>query len=503
MFIKLDDTKRTSGVQTDVEPVQALMDLGAAQESLNIAYAEYSVLTTAVENIEDGVALADAIAAKGDESTAVSVARESLRQNLKVIGQEALTSQVVAGTESISAANEGIKDVIAKAWEKTKEIVKKIWDFIMNLVSKAVQFFKGLIGKGDTTSVRLKALIKKLKDGKVTELEGAEFTDKQKEAFAEKFSILAVKDNVTPSGIVAQIGLIQEVFESVDKDAILQKVITRYLFVGDDESIDNELAKDLSDDEIIKIIESNVTSKSDKEFVPVINGKTILDLNLKPIDAKSPVATAVGEAFEDIVDAEKYEIIVAGVGFNKAHCVGAYYDEDSDDKLKDLNEAVEKFNGEKNVANGKKVLSKLSSFLRSLKVVTFTASPEKDEYEDNTKNVEPVSFDGLNEISDAMKDADKNTKTKIDKFEKAIDKKAKDVKKRIDANAKNAKKAEGVKAEVKDVISVFNTVLKDELNTQTKISKAIAQGVVDAAKSLTTGPVWDICKASADLYKKA
>jgi len=102
-----------------------------------------------------------------------------------------------------------------------------------------------------------------------------------------------------------------------------------------------------------------------------------------------------------------------------------------------------------------------------------------------------------------MKDADKNTKTKIDKFEKAIDKKAKDVKKRIDTNAKNAKKADNVKAEVKDVISVFNTVLKDELNTQTKISKAIAQGVVDAAKSLTTGPVWDICKASADLYKKA
>ena len=168
MIIDLNmNGNKPTGAKVDF--ATALMDLHTAEEGFTVTCAKYDLLTTACENIEAGIALSEAIAAKGDDNTAVAVATESLRQNLKVIGQEHLTSEVVTpGTESIVAANEGIKDILKKAWEAVKALGAKIWKWITSVFKKVYSAVGSAIGSGsnvDKLITELREIVAAKKEG--------------------------------------------------------------------------------------------------------------------------------------------------------------------------------------------------------------------------------------------------------------------------------------------------------------------------------------------------
>ena len=180
MIINLNPDNKRHDAGT-VDYTQALVALHTAEEGFTLECTKYELLVNACENIEAGLALGNAIAAKGDSNTGVAVATESLRQNLKIIGQEHLTSSVVTpGTESITAATEGITEILKKAWEAVKSFAIKIWKWITGLFKKVTDAVSGAVGSGsslDKLVTELREIIAKGKDGKTA---GELTTDSEK-----------------------------------------------------------------------------------------------------------------------------------------------------------------------------------------------------------------------------------------------------------------------------------------------------------------------------------
>ena len=506
--IKLTDEHVNRGMGSGIDPVSAAMELNAANEELNVASLQHSILVTAIENIEDGAALAEAIAAKGDSNAGVVVARESLRQNLKMIGQEALVSSVVsAGTESVEVANEGIADMAKKAWAKAKEFMLKIWDFVVSLTRKVVQFVASLFGKGATTSERLKKLIKSLKDSRRKELDG-EFTEAQRKAICKKFAVLAAgKDGVNVNSITKKADDISSKFGTITADTFL-----------------TDLSKNTDGNAgLTDLITSD--KKELSVFITTLKGLKKATRSIKfeqkvynpdfAEEKDNEVSKLVKEKFTDEFDASKYNIFLLSSTFTKQICVALYEDSDSD-AASELDGALDALDGsETDISKINTAINKSLSYLRSLKVAQFTVAPEESDYEDHEKDIYPLSFSDLETLEAKFKAVEKNVKPKLEKFEKNIDKKAKDTKKTIEDNVKGASidvssitgndaaaKQEAATAAGTRVKEGIGSIIKLILEKETKLAKAVAQAAVDMAKDITAGPVYDYAEMSSKYYKK-
>jgi len=497
--IKLMENNSSLGAVEGIDPVSAVMEMDAANEELNVVSLQHSILVTAVENIEDGSNAAEAIAARGDVGAGVVVARESLRQNLKMIGQEALVSSVVsAGTESVEVANEGIADMAKKAWAKAKEFMLKIWDFIVSLTRKVVQFVASLFGKGATTSERLKKLIKSLKDSKRKELDG-EFTEAQRKAICKKFALLAASDDgVNVSSITSAYTSLTSAFENATNEDKINELIE----IGN-AGVDRQFVAE--NPGRIAVVNAKLKGFYDRLNNNPFSNNDVVDLDNNTI-TENGIVRVVTDKFTDEYEHNGYRIYVVGLTFTKVHCVAFYADEDADEKRRELNEAVgELGNREVDASKANAIFNKVLSYLRMLKVVQFTVAPEESDYEDAEKDVYPLSFGDLETIQTACKSAEKDVKGKLEKFEKNIDKKAKEFKKNIEDRAKNATLAHGsdnAKAVGKQTINALGDIAKLILEKETKLAKAFAQTAVDMAKDITAGPVYDYAEMSSKYYKK-
>jgi len=475
--------KKMSGENVDV--VAALMDVQVAEEGLLVASANYDMLVTACENIEAGVALGEAIAAKGDEASAVVVARESLRQNLKVLGQEHVVGMVVtAGTESITAANEGITDMLKKAWEKTKEIAMKIWNWIVDLVSKVGHFLASLVGKGDTTYERLVKLVKKHKDNKMTNLDGQEFSESTQKAIAKKIKILAASKKTSSSKIVEAltgIGNKMNTFEG-DKSTFGEFVDADVSIFGSDALTAGDIVEK-GNTIIGKLIKDEMKANI------AISGTVGLEN-----DTKDAIVT---KAEEVAGSADKGSIEILGYGFNKVYCVVIGVNDDYADASKNWETVETKQNSDEfDVAKAATTLNKL---LKTVYVHEFVYEPEPSEYEDNVKDISPLEFPEVEDIMKEMKDVDKKAVKVVKSYGNKIDKHKKDIEKVLKAKFTEASGRDGAE---KSVAGKLRSAVSALINIKTKISKAKASAVTNMARDLLVSPVYDYCAESAKLYKK-
>ena len=504
--IKLMENNSSLGAVEGIDPVSAVMEMDAANEELNVVSLQHSILVTAVENIEDGSNAAEAIAARGDVGAGVVVARESLRQNLKMIGQEALATAVIsAGTESVEVANEGIADMAKKAWAKAKEFMLKIWDFIVSLTRKVVQFVASLFGKGATTSERLKKLIKSLKDSRRKELDG-EFTEAQRKAICKKFALLAAgKDGVNVNSITKTYDSLTSAFENATKEDKIDELLL--LSTG---GLDKKFIAD-KPKSIESLNNSLKGSKTYKSFYDKLSNKpfsenTVVDLDNNVVSDKE-LTSLVTDKFTDEYDHNGYRIYIVGGTFTKFHCVAFYADEDADEKRTELSEVSNELeNKEFNASKVNNIFNKTLAYLRTLKVAQFTVAPEESDYEDHEKDIYPLSFGDLETIQTACKTAEKDVKGKLEKFEKNIDKKAKDFKKSIEDKAKNVDSVKGGNDDelkvIRQTLNALSDIAKLILEKETKLAKAFTQAAVDMAKDITAGPVYDYAEMSSKYYKK-
>ncbi|RKY71325.1 MAG: hypothetical protein DRP97_02255 [Candidatus Latescibacterota bacterium] len=485
------DTAKDKGGAAPVDTVAALMDVQVAEEGLLIACTNFDMLTTACENIEAGVVLADAIAAKGDENTAVAVAIESLRQNLKVLGQEHIAGMVVtAGTESITSANEGISDMLGKAWAKTKEIAMKIWNWIVDLVSKVGNFLASLIGKGNSTYERMVKLVKKHKDAKTTNLDGAEFSESVQKSLNTKFKILATEKDISSSTIsesITEMTSLLEVLDSAKSDILkaelpfnnienMMKYAEAYTTAnGGDKKNADAIAT------VVKSIISNTTTFS-KDFKLDAVAQKKFGSN-KVLDILDAAEAAVG-------DVEGGVVSVLGASFSGIRCIAVCTTSDATDAMDEF----DKLSGDDKKVS--KIFSLAGKILNNVKVVEFTVSPEESDYEDNAKDIMPLEFSEIESLKDDMKDADKKSAKIVKSFGDKIAKEKKEVEKLLKTTMKNIDKSA---APISDKIK---SILSKVVNNNTKIAKAKASAVTAMAKDLVASPVYDYCAESAKLYKK-
>jgi hypothetical protein len=492
-------------VEGTTDVTAALMDVSVAEEGLLVSSMELALATTALENIEDGVALADAIAAKGDETSAVVVANEVLRQNLKVLGQEAVASQVTAGTESIVAANESITDMLKKAWEKTKEMALKVWKWIVDMVSKAGHFLMGLIGKGDSTYERIKKLVKKHKDAKTTNLDGQEFSESVQKAINAKFKLLAVDKNIDASNIVKVLEANQESLKEANEG--------RTEILGS--TISNTDAVSTIVDFYKNIVDTNFYDKDGKfdktkktNFIGAlekITGQLPLSggsipkswtFGTKSAPSTKELEKMVQEGVEDAIsDASGGLILTLSEGVASVRCLAVYVSEDHEETLEDFksSKAKDEFDPAKCVNAALKVV-------KSIKVKEVNVSPEESDYEDNFKDVAPLEFSEIENIQDALKDADKQAGKIIKSYGDKITKEKKDLEKAVKTEFITNKDA---KEDLAKVAPKARTIVNALISIKTTVAKALATGAINAAKEvISANEVYDYCSKSAALYKK-
>jgi len=471
--------------EENLDVVAALMDVQTAEEGLLLTSANFDMLTTACENIEAGVALADAIAAKGDETSAVIVARESLRQNLKVLGQEHVVGMVVTpGTESITAATEGIGDMLKKAWAKTKEIAMKIWKWIVDLLSKVGHFLQSLVGKGDTTYERLVKLVKKHKDAKTTNLDGQEFSESVQKALMHKFKLLALSKDVSSSSLIKFTEDILKGIESDGKD--------KFLMTTDNLKVLAEaLTSNINDGKITEgvddLIETGLAAK-----LTSIEITDTHDFNIS-----NDVQTAIKDKAESIIgDDTGANIEVLASTYSKVYCVSV----STKDNITDKVEAYKK-SKEKSDFDNAKFLTAAIALFDCISVREFTVEPEAGDYEDEYKNIAPLEFSEVESIKTSLKDADKKSVKVIKNYGDKISKEKKDLDKVL-KESETALNKDATDAKVKSVNAKARTLLGKVVNNLTKVAKASANARVNAAKEVVVSPVYDYCAESAKLYKK-
>jgi len=477
--------KKMDGGNLDV--VAALMDVQTAEEGLLVTSANFDMLTTACENIEAGVTLADAIAAKGDETSAVIVARESLRQNLRVLGQEHILGKVVTpGTESITAATEGIGDMLKKAWAKTKEIAMKIWKWIVDLVSKVGHFLASLVGKGDTSYERLVKLVKKHKDAKTTNLDGQEFSESVQKALAKKFATLALTKNVDASGVTGLLESLEEQLKDAEKGKahILSSFVDKQYLTDDGLNVE-EVEKALGDIE-------KVGSLVDRSFTPA----TVFKINSDSIEIKNnDLRDEIIEKAEGVAggDAKGGDITVVGMTFNKVYCIVTYVNDDYDEIAENLKEAIEA----KPEKSAVKTLNAMAKSVSAFKVAEFTVTYESDD-DDAYKTIDPLEFPEIESIKDSMKTFDKAAVKIVKNYGDKISKEKSKYEKALKTEFKTLLNDK----DNKDIIAKTKTVFSALINASTKITKAKSQALVNVAKDMLASPVYDYCAESAKLYKK-
>jgi len=488
-FMANEKPKHENGA---IDPVAALQDVQVGEESLLVTSANFDMLVTACENIEAGVALGEAIAAKGDESTGVAVANESLRQNLAMIGQEHIVSAVVTpGTESIVAANEGIGEMLKKAWEKTKEIAMKIWKWILDLVGKVGHFLSSLVGKGDTTYERLVKLVKKHKDAKTTNLDGQEFSESVQKAINNKFKLLSLTGDVSSGSIGEFISSQSTLMEAVE--SMKNEVLQAQMPMADIENM-MKYAQGFTenggnDKEDVVTIANMV--KGMIKTLPVNSSKLELDNDASKVAAGFKNIDILDAAEQAVGDVEGGVVSAVGMSFDKLRCLAVCVTTEAKDAMADL----EKLPSEAD-AKPSKAFSLANKIANGIKVVEFIVAPEASEYEDNFKDVEPLEFTEVETLKNDMKDLDKTAAKVIKGYGAKISKEKKDMEKLLKSTMKEIdKSASPISDKVKSLIGRI-------INAKTKIAKAVAAGVTSTAKDMVTSPVYDYAVESAKLYKK-
>jgi hypothetical protein len=462
----------------NVDLLESANEIKIAEEALLITSSKLDITTTALENIEDTIMVSDNIASTGDESTAVMVANEVLRQNLKFLGSEHRVNDIITGTESITVANEGIKDTLKAAWEKVKAFLIKVWEWVVRLLGNIKNFFLNLIGKGDTTYERLVKLTKRLKDKKLTELGDAKFSESTQKAINEKMKLLSLNKGIDEASVILFLDYVESglKFEYDKRDRMLESAFKRFETLSRSKKISTEM-KNTTDDFmtlIPNLISGSSTLKSDIKVVNV-GKQAIKDDEIK-------------DAFDDLnIDHEGCTITLAGVDFAKLHCVALYITSDGKEAFDDVTKSVGKDEVEKSVKAMNKVL-------KNIKVTSFTVEPDKAEYEDKYEDIKPLTFNEIESIRDAMKDVDKITKKVIEKQDTEISKEKKDV--------ENAIKKESDEYEKNDVMNLINNMGKSVIKIRTNIAKEVAKGLLVTSKALLISPVWDYCSESSKLYKK-
>jgi hypothetical protein len=377
----------------------------------------------------------------------------------------------------------------------------KVWKWIVDMISKVGHFLMSLIGKGDSTYQRLVKLIKKHKDSKTTNLDGQEFSESTQKSICKKFKILAKDKNVDSSYIKTELDEIKTILENADngKTAILENG----LFAKKSSS---ELGGMY--DAIVNGIDDNGKIKSGEEA----NFKNAVDavIKLLPIDSSAAPYktlsdwTAVANSGSDkgldiadgisdeITDAPGGKYVVVGRDFSNVYVVAYYISEDGEDAISDYVKSKAKTDTD---FDPKKFLSAANKVVKGFKVRDVVITVEDSEYDDNYKNINPITFNEVEDIKDAMKDTDKKASKVIKSYGEKISKEKKDIEKAIKTKF-TAAKGKGAPADA------ARSLMSSIINAKTKFAKAQVTGIVASAKAVVTSPVYGYCSESAKLYKK-
>lgn len=472
----------------------AYADVVAAKEALATNDMQIQLLSTGVENLESGIALADAIAAKtGDAATAVVVGKEALTTSLRVIGQADIADSIItAGTEDITAAVESMGDVLKKMVDKTKELAKKVWEFIRNLIAKVVKFVKGIFGKGDDTAEQLVELLKKAKSDGKTKLDADEFDEATRMRLAKNIKALIYTtkgdiDGDTLNNAAMELeNILTGAKAKSNKDAMVSEILSGKdvpTFEGELKGLAN--AAKATDPKT----ETGLSTLKDwcAKIVKLSVGKVDADGNSSVQDILKDDLGGLTDKVEDAIgeDYAKVLVTVTGADFNKMALTITYVTEEALEAVKAIGTA--------------KDFSELKSSVRKayagLKVKTVTVAPDESELKDLSDKIKPVDFNAADKIAKTLKSVAKKADDTAKKMEKSIEKADKEIQKTLDAVAKESYTTPDVGGFCIQVVEKHNGYITDTV-------KSVTAGSAVTLTAAVRPKIGDQIKESVRLYVK-
>lgn len=476
--IDLNDSNYTYGNE-DANLVSLAHEINVASEGLLIDSAKLDLITVSAENIISGAKMANAIAAKGDQSTAVAVAHESLKSGLAVIGQAQVADMVLAGTEDITVATEGIKDTLKKMWAKTKEFVKKIWEWVKKLVSKVKDFIMGALGKksGLPAFELYEELVKAKQEGK--KLGDAKLKDEDKEKYGEHYDVFA---KITGKKFgVDGITEIMDLFNPAMLEAsskVLGKAISDSL----------EDAKKLAE-----------SVKSGKDVpVSAVSGKfSFLDPSnftskevtfAKELKIADEVKKVLNKELKIKEDEKSAFCVFTTITANNVKALVLVLSSDATKKLKEL----------KSQSTLSDIASSIDSIYSDLKVETFTIDKDKLDAKDaGEKALELIDVEPALKLINVVQDRF----TAIGDFAKYLDNAINSSAKGIDQVLDIMKDVEVSEKSEKGFNKLIDA-LRKYAEVVTKVSKEFGLGLKGSSDLMTSSDLLSVIKLSLEKYKK-
>jgi len=478
----------------DFDALGAYADIVAAQEALTTNDMQIQLLTTGTENLESGIALADAIAAKtGDAATAVVVGKEALTSSLRVIGQADLADTIItAGTEDITAATESMGDVLKKMVEKGKELAKKVWEFIRNLIAKVVKFVKGIFGKGDDTAEQLVALLKKAKTDGKTKLDVDEFDEATRMRLAKnvKALIYTVKGDIDGDALNVAAMKLESILDGAKASANKDAAVAEILKGKDVPTFESEL-KGLAS------AAKGVDPKTEDGLAVLKDWSAkLLKLSVGEVEANGSSSVqdiikddlgGLTDQVEDAIgeDYAKVLVTVTGSDYNKFVVTVTYVTEEAVEAAKAIGDS-------KDFAELK---SNVRKAYAGLKVKTVTVAPDESELKDLSDKIKPVDFNAADKVAKTLKSVAKKADDTAKKMEKSIEKAEKEIQKTLDAVAKES-------YTTPDVGGFCIQVVEKHTGHITDVTKSVTAGAAVTLTSAVRPKIGDQIKESVRLYVK-
>jgi len=197
----------------DIDLVVAAEEVAQAEIGLFKEETKLGLMTQAYESLET-------ISDKLNEAVSKGYEEANVPAGLGAEDIAILSTGMTLGIEEsdINVLTSGFEEktdgFLKKLWEGIKAAIKKVWDFIVNLAGKIKDFVLGLFGKGQTTSEKLKGIVKSLEEGKKTKLDG-KFDDKVKESIAStNGGVIVVKNKVDAKSIEEVLKLDEDVLKA-------------------------------------------------------------------------------------------------------------------------------------------------------------------------------------------------------------------------------------------------------------------------------------------------
>ena len=490
MSLMIDlDLNKNENIETGTSNIaEAMAELTSATESFTITCAQLDILTVATENIESGLKLSNAVAAKGDTNTAIVIGVESLKAGLHIIGQESIVSDIVPATEDITVANESIGSILKSMWEKIKELGKKFWEWVKGLLGKLMNAVTSVVGSGETPADKLLQKLRKLKNDGKDLPSGAEFKEEEQETLAKDIRIPLAMFN-KDFGAVG----IEEYLKEVSGTSSVAKTSTVTFIkslIKQVEELLNTPIKDLTFDKVKAIAVKLPDAQTSKNFEVVdgLSKSAAIFLESKKEKVKSKLGIKKDD--ENFVT-----VMPTGITGSKITTLVIKVDKDG----KEAREALA------NVTDGSDLASKLEKAVKGIKVseVTFTAEDLGIEVNDVKSNVKPVGLDDGIKIATEAQKINKDTVKDIDRAKKDMEDEAKEFEKLVKQLGKNIKEFDKNGADEKDVEKLgkaVNAIGDHVMKMQIQYGKAITNGAQSSAENVLKSGVLKIIDKSTEKY---